>query len=121
MPEKTEFLPFHAINEYMRPDFRLSIIRETITSQVNLPEQFINDLNQKINKYVKIPGFRSSEKAPALMKVYPTAKAFEKNPDLVASILSCWTELNIELRDQVIQLLTLRNWKIIMHAAEYGF
>ena len=121
MPENTEFLPFHAINEYMRPDFRLAVVRFTLTSQSTLPEQLVNDLNHQIKKYVKVPGFRSSDKAPALMKVYPTSKSFEKNPDLVASILSCWAELQSELRDQVYQLLKSRNWNIFQEVEGVNF
>jgi hypothetical protein len=113
MPENTEFLPFHAINEFMRYDFRLTVIRNTLTSQSSLSEPFSNELNQKIKKRVSVPGFRNSDKAPALMKVLPTTKAFEKNPDLVAAVLSCWVELQPELRDQVYQLLKARNWRML--------
>jgi len=113
MPEKTEFLPFHAINEYMRPDFRLNVIRETLTSQATLDTSLVNDLNQKIKNRVTVPGFRNSDKAPALIKVLPTSKAFEKYPDLVVTILSCWAELQSELRDQVYTLLKTRNWPIV--------
>jgi len=112
MPENTEFLPFHAINEFMRPDYRLSVIRETLTSQAKLPEDLSKHLDEKIKKSVSIPGFRSSDKAPALMKVLPTSKAFEKNPDLVAAILSSWAELHSDLRNQVYQVFITRNWKM---------
>jgi hypothetical protein len=112
MPEKTEFLPFHAINEYMRPDFRLKVIRETLTTQTTLEDHLSNELNQLIRKRVSVPGFRNSDKAPALIKVVPTSKAFEKNPDLVAVILSCWAETQSELRNQVYTLLKSRNWQI---------
>jgi hypothetical protein len=112
MPEKTEFLPFHAINEYMRPDFRLKVIRETLSAQTTLDDRFTGELNQQIKKRVTVPGFRNSDKAPALVKVLPTSKAFEKNPDLVAVILSCWAEIQSELRDQVYTLLKTRNWQI---------
>ena len=113
MPENAEFLPFHAINEFMRPDFRLAVVRETLTSQSNLPKALSDELDEKIKKRVTVPGFRSSDKAPALMKVLPTSKAFEKNPDIVAVILTCWVELQLELRDQVYQLLKTLNWKFI--------
>jgi hypothetical protein len=112
MPEKTEFLPFHAINEYMRPDFRLKVIRETLTAQTTLEEHLSNELNQQVKKHVTVPGFRNSDKAPALVKVLPTSKAFEINPDLVAVILSCWAEIQSELRDQAYTLLKSRNWQI---------
>jgi hypothetical protein len=116
MPEKTEFLPFHAINEYMRPDFRLKIIRDTLTAQSTLDENLSNELNQQIKKKVAVPGFRNSDKAPALIKVLPTSKAFEKNPDLVAVLLSCWAETQPVLRDQIYTLLKSRNWQIFPEA-----
>lgn len=113
MLEKTEFLPLHAINEFMRPDFRLSVIRDVLTNQAGLPDSLVNNLNQKVKKNITIPGFRNSEKAPPLIKVLPTSKAFEKNPDLVGAVLSCWSEYYSELRDQVYELLKSRNWKIL--------
>jgi hypothetical protein len=112
MTENTEFLPFHAINEYMRPDFRLKVIRESLNAQATLEEHLSSDLNHKIKKYVTVPGFRSSDKAPALVKVLPTSKAFEKNPDLVAVILSCWAEIQSKLREQAYALLVQRKWPI---------
>ena len=112
MTEQSEFLPFHAINEYMRPDFRTKVIRETLSSQATLEAHLSNDLNQLIKKYVTVPGFRSSDKAPALVKVLPTSKAFEKNPDLAAAILSCWTNIQSKLRDQTYLLLKERKWPL---------
>ncbi len=112
MTEKSEFLPFHAINEYMRPDFRLKVIRDTLTAQATLEENLSNDLNHMIKKYVTVPGFRSSDKAPSLVKVLPTSKAFEKNPDLVAVILSCWAETQSKLREQAYTVLLNRRWPI---------
>lgn len=117
MPETTQFLPFHAINEFMRPDFRLAIIRETLTSQDTLPESLSNELNQKIKKHVNVPGFRNSDKAPGLVKVLPTSKAFEKHPDLVAALLACWVEIHSDLREQVYQLLRERSWKMLDEGA----
>ncbi len=118
MADKTEFLPFHAINEYMRPDFRMTIVRETLNGQSKLDETHANDLNHAVKKYVNVPGFRSSDKAPAMIKVVPTSKAFEKEPDLVAVILACWAELHPELRDKVFALLQNRQWKILSTGEE---
>jgi hypothetical protein len=112
MTEKTEFLPFHAINEYMRPDFRLNVIRETLSAQATLEQHLSNDLNQQLKKNVTVPGFRSSDKAPALVKVLPTSKAFEKNPDLVAVLISCWAEIQSKLREQAYSVLKERRWPL---------
>ncbi len=113
MAELTELLPFHAINEFMRSDFRLSVIRDTLTNQSNLNDPCVNELNQQIRKRVTVPGFRNSDKAPGLVKVLPTTKAFEKNPDLVAAVLSCWVEIQSELREQVYTLLKARKWPML--------
>jgi len=113
MSDKTEFLPFHAINEFMRPDFRLIVIREVLTTQGNLPENYANELNHQIKKNVSVPGFRHSDKAPALIKVLPTSKAFEKNPELVAALLACWAEFQSDLREMVYQVLKVQGWKML--------
>ncbi len=118
MPETTEFLPFHAINEFMRPDFRLSVIRDALTSQAKLTGSFVNELSQQIKKRVNVPGFRNSDKAPALVKVIPTSKAFEKYPELVAAILSCWAESQAQLRERVYILLRNRNWPTLTETNE---
>jgi hypothetical protein len=113
MPQSTEFFPFHAINEFMRPDFRLTVIREVLLNQEILPDSFILDLTQKLKKRVSIPGFRNSDKAPAMVKILPSAKAFEEYPDFTASILNCWSEISKTLRDQVYQTLKTRQWKML--------
>jgi len=118
MPEQTEFLPFHAINEYMRPDFRLKVIRDTLTAQATLNERLSNELNHQVKKYVTVPGFRSGDKAPALVKVLPTSKAFANNPDLVAAILSCWAETPSNLREQAYAILVDRKWPIFLENEE---
>lgn len=111
MNDHAEYLPFHAINEFMRPDFRLIVVRDTLNALPSLSEEHNNRINRLTNKLVKVPGFRNSDKAPALMKVVPMAKSFEKSPELVAAILAAWAELNTELRIQVFTVLKDRGWK----------
>jgi len=111
MPENTvQFLPFSAINEFMRADFRLTVIKNTLTNLRELPDNKQDQLNRLIKQTVKIPGFRNSDKAPSAVKVLPTIKSFESNPKLTAAILSAWSELNSELRQQVNQVLKDRGW-----------
>ena len=113
MNEHAEYLPFHAINEFMRPDFRLSVLRDTLNALPNLSEEHNNRINRLTKKLVKIPGFRNSEKAPALMKVVPISKSFEKSPELVAAILSAWSEEHNELRSQVYDILKDMGWRYL--------
>lgn len=111
MTENTvQFLPFHAINEFMRPDFRLNVVRQTLTELNKLPSKYREAVSHQIRRCVQVPGFRNSEKAPTVVKVIPTAKAFESHPELVAEILTAWSEIKSELRTQVLQVLKTRQW-----------
>ena len=45
MTNKTaQFLPFHAVNEFMRDDYRLEVIRSTLNALPGLPENYRNVL-----------------------------------------------------------------------------
>jgi hypothetical protein len=113
-----QFLPFQAINEFMRDDFRLVIIRSVLTNLSSLPDSMQDPINRLTRKIVKVPGFRNSEKAPATVKLLPMASAFQKNADLVAAILAAWAELNQELRTQVYEVLKERGWPLFPNEIE---
>ena len=113
MTNQIKFYPYNAINEFMRPDFRLSVIRDVLSNVDKLPPELASDLAHLTRKSIKIPGFRNSEKAPSLVKVMPMAKEFEKHPEVTAVILSAWAALNSELALQVHTLLKNRNWSFI--------
>jgi len=116
--EKAQFLPFHAINEFMRPDFRLEVVRSALYALPNLPESFRAPIDRLTKKVVQVPGFRNSVKAPTALKVKPTAAAFEKSSDLAAAVLSAWAEAHLELRQQVYDLLVSRDWEVLSPNAD---
>ena len=111
--KQARFLPFHAINEFMRPDFRTEVVRATLLALPGLPDDRRSQIEKITRRAVKVPGFRNSAKAPASLRVKPTAEAFEKNAGLVAAILSGWSESHPELRGQVSDLLAERGWEIL--------
>ncbi|GEM_PF-195617 len=113
MDTQATFLPFHAINEFMRPDFRLNVIRSTLSALPSLPDNLRDPINRLTRRHVSVPGFRNSEKAPNLVKVVPMAKAFEKSPELVAAILAAWAEAHASLRTMVYEMLEARRWKVL--------
>jgi hypothetical protein len=113
MSNQIKFYPLHAINEFMRPDFRLSIIRDVLNNVDSLSSDQVSALGNFTKKAIKIPGFRNSEKAPVMVKVMPITKGFEKNPELVGVILSAWAAIHKELAIQVYTLLKMRNWPVL--------
>lgn len=116
--KKKQFLPFHAINEFMRHDFRVKVVRNTLNALPSLPDELRTPINRLTRVIVKVPGFRNSTKAPASVRVKPTSEAFEKNPELVAAILAAWAETNPQLRQQVYDLLVARDWHVLPPQAD---
>ncbi len=111
--KKIAFVPFNALDRFMRPDYRLNVIRTTLHELPGLPQNYRAAIDRATKKTVKVPGFRNSEKAPAAVKVIPMANAFEKSPDLVASVIAAWVESHQELKLQVYDLLIKRHWEIL--------
>lgn len=111
--KKARFLPFHAINEFMRPDFRLAVVRAALQAAPSMPEDLRQPLDRLVKKVVRVPGFRDGSKAPTPLKVKPTAEAFEKSPDLVGVVLAIWAQSNAELGHQVYDLLTEKGWEVL--------
>jgi hypothetical protein len=109
--QELNFLPFHAINEFMRNDYRQSVIRAALSALPNLPEALRKPIDQAVKHHVKVPGFRNPEKAPMPIKAIAMGKAFEKNADVVASVLAGWAASKPELWQQVTQLLEKRGWQ----------
>ncbi len=111
--QTVELLPFHAINEFMRNDFRLAVVRSALSALPGLPGNYRATLDRLTKKYVKVPGFRNSEKAPATVKAVPIAESFEKSPELVGAVLAAWAESHSELRQKVYDFLTGRLWEVL--------
>jgi hypothetical protein len=106
-------IPFHALNEFMRPDFRMSVVRSTLNALPELPDEFRNAIDKLVKKTVRIPDFRNSGKAPNALKAGPLTQTFEKNPNMVVAILSAWAELHAPLRQQIYDMLAGRGWDLI--------
>jgi len=114
MDEKTtQFLPFHAINEFMREDYRQTVIRSTLNALSILPKESRDPVDKLTRKYVQISGFRISTKAPGSLRLKPTVEAFTKHPEMVGTVMSAWAQLNNDLRSQVYDLLVSRGWEIL--------
>ncbi len=118
MEDEVAFLPYHAINEFMLDDYRHQVVSAALQALPDLPEELRAGLEAQIRQGVRVPGFRNSLKAPAQLKVKPTEKAFEKNPELVSLILAAWAHSHPGLRQQVFDLLNGRGWELLPVEAE---
>lgn len=111
--KKLEFLPFTAINEFMRSEYRLEVIGAVLKALPTLPESHRKKINNLIKRYVQVPGFRNSANAPLALKIKNLVPAFEKHPEVASTILSAWSESNKELQSRVYDLLKSRDWEVL--------
>jgi hypothetical protein len=109
--KKMQFAPFHAINEFMRDDFRLAILQEVITHAEDCDKNKVLRMNRLFAKGVQIPGFRNSSMAPMAVRIKHSVDLFEKSAEFSALIIDCWSERHGELKKAVQQLLDQKNWK----------
>ena len=114
----TQFLPFNAINEFMRDDYRSQVIRSTLNVLATLPAEHRDPVDRLTKRNVQVPGFRISTKAPVPLRLKPTIDAFVNNPQMAAAILSAWAEMHSGLRNQVHELLSTRGWEILPPEAD---
>lgn len=113
-----KMLPFHAINGFMRDDYRAAVIHLVLSNLAQLPDDIQAPIRNSIRKSVQVPGFRNSIQAPVSMKVKPSSALFEKDPHFAATILSAWSELHPTLRTQVYDLLSERGWEMLPAEAD---
>jgi len=111
--KKVQFFQFHAINEFMLPDYRQQVLNLVFSRSDELTADRRNALNNQVKRHVSVPGFRNSTQAPAAVKARASVKAFEKSPELAAQVLSAWYELHPDLRQKVYDLLVERGWTLL--------
>jgi hypothetical protein len=110
---KAHFLPFHAVNEFLLPEFRLKIIQQAFAELNNLSEERRSAINRLVKRHVQVSGFRNSIQAPAPVKARAAVSTFEKSAEFSAQILSAWYDLHPDLAKKVYDLLIARQWKLL--------
>lgn len=108
-----QFLPFNAINEFMLPDYRLHVIQTVFSGLKKLPKERSEAINRVVKKHVQVSGFRNSLMAPPAVRARGAVTAFERRADFAAQVLQGWSELHPELRQQVYDFLTGREWDVL--------
>jgi hypothetical protein len=116
--KQAQFLPFSAINLFMRPDYRANVVKAALQSIPTAPKPTQGQFDSLTKKWVTIPGFRNSVQAPLPMKIKQFIIAFEKSPDVAGFILKLWADLHPDLRSKVNDLLMERHWEILPPEAD---
>jgi hypothetical protein len=108
---KMQLIPFAGVNDFMRDDYRLTILQEVfihIDQTTPIQKQSVTRL---ISKGVQIPGFRNSSLAPLPLRVKNSTAFFEKSSEFAGLIIECWSDIHKDLKKNVWELLTDRDWK----------
>jgi hypothetical protein len=119
MNEKSiKYLPFNALNQWMRPDYRELVVSTVLQNLNTLGDPHKKTIHKLIKQYVQVPGFRNSTQAPGLILVRGTITGFEKHAGLTAAILSAWSQVQSDLRQKVYQVLLDRGWELLPPEAD---
>jgi hypothetical protein len=113
MSEKKEVqvIPFHAINEFMRDDYRLLVLQEVFTNLAKgTPEQRAA-ITKLFANGVKLPGFRNSSLAPLPIKIKNSMSVFERSAEFTANVLEVWSNLHSELKENMVDILSEKGWE----------
>jgi len=117
MVEKEKFLPFIAINEFMRDDYRLAVITEVLSHIDKIPADQRNVINRSIAKFVSVPGFRNSNLAPVGRKAKSSTEIFMTFNDYAAAIVEGWFRLHPELAQTMFEVLQEKQWQNLQPVA----
>ena len=115
-----QFLPFHAINEFMLPEYRLDVIKNVFQNVDQLPPEHQRAIHRIQKKYLKIPGFRNSTLAPTPIKIRNAVTPFEKSSEFVAELLSAWKVLHEKLGEEISAVLNDMGWEILPVEANHA-
>jgi hypothetical protein len=111
--QQIQYLPFHAINEFMVPEYRHTVLQTVFGSLNDLPADQRGSLIGLFRRQVQIPGFRNATLAPIGLKVKAASQPFDQNPAFAAQVLSAWAEMKSELRQLVFDFLAGRGWEML--------
>ncbi len=110
--EKVQVLPFHAVNEFMREDYRLDVLHEVFSALDRCTPMQKQLILRMFAKNVNVPGFRNSGLAPLAIKIKNSPTLFERSHDFSATIMESWSNLHPELKTAMHSLLTERGWTL---------
>ncbi|MEN6522950.1 MAG: hypothetical protein ABFD14_04415 [Anaerolineaceae bacterium] len=111
--KQIQYLPFHAINEFMLTEYRQQVINSVFHDIENLSGASRGKLNSLVKQQLQVPGFRNASQAPSGVKARYAVKAFEKSTEFAAQVLQCWSELHSELAQDVYAILQENSWEIL--------
>lgn len=113
MKTHVQFLPFSAINAFMRDDYQVEVIKAVLAETSDLPEVLRGRFQAMQNRAIQIHGFRNSASAPSNIKIKPFIAAMQKNSELTALTLQIWAEIHPELMSRVNILLKDMGWELL--------
>ncbi len=111
--EQAQFLPFNAINLFMRNDFRSEVVKTALMTIPQASKAVQRRFDSLTKQWASIPGFRNSVQAPLGLKIKSFTTAFEKSPEVATFVLQQWADHNADLRQKVYDFLVERHWELL--------
>jgi hypothetical protein len=111
-----EYLPFSAVNDFMRDDYRITVMTEVFSNFDKLEKAPRTLITGFVSHHVSVPGFRNGNLAPIGRKVKASVSLFERSPEFAAAVMQSWSILHPDLRKVMVEVLNELAWENVLPA-----
>jgi len=97
MGSTTTLLPWVAVNERMHDEYRQSVAEAALAHLPNASPDLAHYAKDRLEKYIKIQGFRSwTERAPLTKRLNAVIERMQNNNEVMTAIISLWAESRMD-------------------------
>ncbi len=98
-------LQISTIFECMNPEYHEAVVKRALNSQNKVSKEARGLLNSAIREYIRVDGYKNTDRAPALYLKKPVLKAVTQSDKLAGAVLKVWAESHDALGDVVVKHL----------------
>ena len=100
---KADSLQIREIFGFMNPEYREAVVRHAIDSRDKVPTETRRSLDSSIREYIRVDGYKNTDRAPAQYLREPVIKKVTLSDKLAGTVLKVWAESHDALGDVVVK------------------
>ena len=102
---KADGLQISAIFEFMDPEYHEAVVKRALDSRRKVSTEARRSLNSAIREYIRVDGYKNTDRAPAHYLREPILKAVTQSDKVAGAVLKVWAESHDVLGDVVVKHL----------------
>ncbi len=102
---KSDSLQISTIFGFMNSEYHEAVVQRAIDSRRKVSTEARRALNSAIREYIRVDGYKNTDRAPAHYLQEPVLKAVTQSDKLTGAVLKVWAESHDALGDVVVKHL----------------